>query len=178
MSTSLLTLRPPHCLQSVSCDPLSLTDTFVGWPLTDENSEVVAGKKKGWGEENAFVCPKHEQLCQAQCGLFFARYHRHPPVLSRLHNLTSSGCCSCNPLLSCHPLWQLQGLYAEDTFYAVHCPAIPPYYLKSLKVLQVALGQLSSEGTVYHPMSSKFSLRLAYALHCTVPNLENLLYCS
>ena len=35
MSTSLLTLRPPHCLQSVSCDPLSLTDTFVGWPLTD-----------------------------------------------------------------------------------------------------------------------------------------------
>ena len=90
----------------------------------------------------------------------------------------SSGCCSCNPLLSCHPLWQLQGLYAEDTFYAVHCPAIPPYYLKSLKVVQVALGQVSSEGIVYHPMSSKFSLRLAYALHCTVPNLENLLYCS
>ena len=120
-----------------------------------------------WGEENAFVCPKHEQLCQAQCGLFLARHHRHRPVLSRLHNLTSSGCCSCNPLLSCHPLWQLQGLYAEDTFYAVHCPAIPPYYLKSLKVVQVALGQLSSEGTVYHPMSSKFLLRLASALHCS-----------
>ena len=52
-----------------------------------------------WGDENAFVCSKHEQLCQALCGLFLARHHRRPPVLGQLHNLTSSGASPLSLLL-------------------------------------------------------------------------------